>query len=142
MKKGIRVVIDTNVLISSFWGKKPEEVIKLWAKGAVTAVISPDILKEYLEVIQRFDLSEDDMDAVMEVLSDSAHNIYVTPREKVNAVKKDKSDNKFIECAIAGRAIYIISGDKHLRDVKEYKGIEILTPAEFIELMNIDNSKK
>jgi len=135
MKKSMRVVIDTNVLISSFWGKKPGEVIDLWSKGALTAVISPDILQEYLEVMQRFKLKEEDMDAVMEVLSDTAHNIYVTPHEKVNAVKKDSSDNKFIECAIAGKAGYIISGDRQLRDVGEYKDVKILTPAEFLEQM-------
>ncbi|MBN2754679.1 MAG: putative toxin-antitoxin system toxin component, PIN family [Candidatus Goldbacteria bacterium] len=133
MKKSIRVVIDTNVLISSFWGKKPGEIIALWSAGKLTAVISPEILNEYMEVMQRFNLSEDNMEAVMEVLSDTAHNIYVSPHEKVNVVKKDSSDNKFIECALAGKAGFIISGDKHLKNIGEYKGIKILTPAEFLD---------
>lgn len=52
--------------------------------------------------------------------------------EKVNIITQDPDDNKFIEAAIAGKADYIISQDKHLLNLKEYNGIKIIIPEEFL----------
>ena len=60
----------------------------------------------------------------------------VVPTESLNVVQEDESDNRYLECAIEGKAQYIVSGDKHLLDVSEYKGINILTPAEFVTLLS------
>jgi len=59
----------------------------------------------------------------------------VVPRTKINWVKADKNDNKIIECAAEGRADYIVSGDLHLLELKEYKGIKILTPSEMLNAL-------
>ncbi len=55
-------------------------------------------------------------------------------------VCRDPDDNKFIECAVDSKCYYVISGDKDLLTVKEYEGIEIVTVAEFLEILrnNID----
>ena len=58
---------------------------------------------------------------------------FVLPEESIHVVEADPSDNKFIEAAVAGQADYIVSGDNHLLDLKEYKGISIITPRAFLE---------
>ena len=55
---------------------------------------------------------------------------------QIQAVYDDPDDDKFIECAVSGNADYIISGDQHLLQLKEYSGIKILNASEFLELVN------
>ena len=59
--------------------------------------------------------------------------IFFVPGERIRVVEADPSDNKFLEAAVTGQADYIVSGDKHLRDLKEFRGIAILTPSAFLE---------
>ena len=58
----------------------------------------------------------------------------VVPNKKIEIVKDDPDDNKFIETALEGKAEYIVTQDKHLLKIKEFKGIKIITPEEFIKL--------
>jgi predicted nucleic acid-binding protein len=60
---------------------------------------------------------------------------FVTPAEKIFVVLADTTDNKFIEAAVTGKTDYIVSGDKHLLDLKEYKSIPIITAREFIGIL-------
>jgi predicted nucleic acid-binding protein len=65
-----------------------------------------------------------------------AKAILVHPKNKVSVIKEKDDDNRILECAIEGRAQYLISGDrKHLLPVKEYQGIKILSPTEFLRLL-------
>ncbi len=57
----------------------------------------------------------------------------VHPEIKSNVIKDDPSDNMYLECAIEGEADFIISGDKHLKDLKSYKGIKIIDPVTFLK---------
>ena len=59
----------------------------------------------------------------------------VEPSVKIDIIKDDPDDNKILECAIAGNVDCIVSNDKHLLKLKEFKGIKILTPKEFLSLM-------
>lgn len=59
----------------------------------------------------------------------------VNPCVKVNIIKEDADDNKIIECALEGKADYIISYDKHLLNLKEYKKIKIISPEEAMDLI-------
>jgi len=53
--------------------------------------------------------------------------------ETVKAIKADPSDDKFLEAALAGQALYVVSGDNHLLVLKDFRGIKIITAHEFIE---------
>jgi uncharacterized protein len=134
MKKAIRTVIDTNIVISSLWGGNAKSIIDLWAAGKITAVLSPDVLGEYTDVLAGFNVSQEQMESFLEVFMDSKYTVFVNPAHKIDAVKKDRKDNMFIECAIAGKADYIISGDKHLLEIKEYGGIKIVKAAELLAI--------
>ena len=59
----------------------------------------------------------------------------VTPNQKVDVIKEDPDDNKIIECAIEGKADCIITNDNHLLKIREYAGIRILTPSEFLKIL-------
>jgi predicted nucleic acid-binding protein len=59
----------------------------------------------------------------------------IKPKTRLSIVKEDHDDNKIIECAVTGKADYIITKDKHLLKIKNYKGIKIITPREFLRIM-------
>ena len=61
----------------------------------------------------------------------------MNPSEEIAVIASDLSDNRYLQCALAGEAQYIVSGDGHLLDLKEYRGIRILTPAEFVMLLKL-----
>ena len=129
----MRVVIDTNVFVSSFFGGNPRKIIDLWRKEKITLCLSGDILEEYTEVLKRIGLEDEDELRELLTLFSKGFNIVFTARTaKINVVKGDPDDNKFIECAVALKAKVIITGDKTLEALKEYAGIKILTPAQFL----------
>jgi len=57
---------------------------------------------------------------------------FVIPNETITAISVDPSDNRFLEAAVAGDAICIVSGDNHLLEIKAWRGIPILTAREFL----------
>ncbi len=135
-----RIVLDTNVLVSgTYWTGASFKILQLADVGKLTVVLSQDIINEYLRILQSneiLDKATEEQhhaaDAATRKLLTSA--LLVEPAEKINIVKADPDDDKFIEAALAGKAQYIISQDKHLLDLKEYKSIRILTPGEFLTL--------
>ena len=65
-------------------------------------------------------------------------SILVIPKRKVNVVKDDPDDNKFIEAALEGKADYIVTQDRHLLHIKEFEGIRMATPKEFLRILKTD----
>lgn len=126
-----KVVLDTNVLISSLWGGRCWDLVKLWDDGRLILVVSSPVLQEYLDVLSRF-VTPNLLREWAEVLTDTSRVVMVESGERIDAVRDDPSDNRFIECAVAARADAIISGDRHLLDVKTFRGIPIVTPATFL----------
>jgi predicted nucleic acid-binding protein len=59
----------------------------------------------------------------------------VNPRDKISMVKEDPDDDKFLDCAIECKADYIVSGDRHLLELRGYPGIKIITASQFLELI-------
>lgn len=131
----MRTVIDTNVFISSFFGGNPRKVIDLWKNGSVTLCLSRAILDEYIEVFERLGLKDEgEIKELLEIFA-SGHGILFTMNTtKLDIVKADADDNKFIECAVSLKARFIVSGDKELLKVSEYMGIHIVTPKEFLSI--------
>ncbi|MCK4266018.1 MAG: putative toxin-antitoxin system toxin component, PIN family [Thermoplasmata archaeon] len=132
----MRVVADTNVLISGiFWDGNESDVLKRFKTKEIMNLISPDIVEEFEGVLSRrkFELTEEEIDsAIGEVLSFSK---VIRPKIELNVIKQDPSDNRILECAIYGKADYIISGDKHLLDLKEFKGISTVTAMELLKIL-------
>jgi uncharacterized protein len=130
----MRVVIDTNVFVSSFFGGNPRKIIAFWKKGNITLCLSKDILEEYVDVLQRVGLKEEEeIEELLSLFAKGINIIFTTRTPRIKVVIDDPDDDKFIECAVALKAEVIITGDKALRAMGEYIGIKILTPQEFLK---------
>ncbi len=115
-----------------FWNGRPREVIDLGRDGKILIFTSVDIEIEIADKLRtKFKLAEEDVNRIL--LDFSAFTLPLRPDRKVSAVQDDPDDNKFIECAIESRADYIVSGDAHLLNLKEFEGIKILRASEFLE---------
>ncbi len=130
----MRVVIDTNIFVSSFFGGNPRKIIDLWKKGEISLCLSRDVLDEYIDVLQRMGLGDEkEMEELLSLFAKGINIIFTTKTPKIKAVQEDPEDDKFIECAMALKAEFIITGDKALRAIDEYMGIKILTPQQFLK---------
>jgi putative PIN family toxin of toxin-antitoxin system len=128
----IKVVLDNNVYISAlFWKGAPYQIFKKVLEGTILNFISPQILEELKEkLLEKFKLPPDKIKEFLEIIVFNSQIVY--PKKKLNIVKKDPSDNKILECALEAKTSFIISGDRHLLEIREYKGIKIVTPKEFL----------
>jgi putative PIN family toxin of toxin-antitoxin system len=130
----MKVVIDTNIFVSSFFGGNPRRIIDLWKTEKITLCLSKDILDEYIEVLQRIGLQdEDELGELLSLFKRGFNMLLTTKTPKVKVVKDDPDDDKFIECAMALKAEVIVTGDKAIEAVGEYMGIKILTPQRFLK---------
>ncbi len=128
-----KIIIDTNVFVSSFFGGLPREIINLWKNGEVTLCLSQEIVEEYLKVLTRLGLNDKkELESLTGLFAQGYNSIFTTTTPKLTIVKNDPDDNKFLECAIALDCKTIVSGDKHLLDIKKYIDIAIISPREFI----------
>jgi len=139
----VKVVIDTNVFISGLnFAGKPGEVLELFIKGEIEVYISSFILKELERVLrERFDWDEERITIVLNRIKGKA--IEVQPKFQFSVIKGKGEDNRILECGFEGKVQYIISGDKrHILPLKEYKGIKILSPAEFLIVFDKGGNRK
>jgi putative PIN family toxin of toxin-antitoxin system len=131
----IRVVIDTNVVISALlFGGIPGKLITLWKNVRIKPLVSREIIDEYLKVLAypKFNLSGEEINYLLyqEILPFFE---VISVKQRPVLIKADPSDDIFIRCAQSGKAKVIISGDKHLLALKSYRKIKILSPSEFLE---------
>ncbi len=130
----MRVVLDTNTLVSSLlFSGTASSLVPLWQTGAITILVSKAILQEYLRVLAypKFALSNHEIRALIEEeLLPFARTIKV--RGHLSVVRRDPDDNKFLECAVAGRGLYVVTGDRDLLDLESYRGISILSVGRFL----------
>lgn len=130
----LKVVIDTNIYISAiFWNGKPREVIDLGRDGKIIIFTSVDIENEIARKLKtKFKLAEEDVNQIL--LDFSAFTLPVKINKQLIVVQDDPDDNKFIECALECKADYIVSGDRHLLNLKEYEGMKIINASEFLKV--------
>lgn len=129
------VVLDTNILISAiFWRGLPYKVVLNALKKKYSLCLSTEILNEFEEKLSlKFKFPEDKIKNHIEILME--YGEIVEPIVKVDVIKEDSDDNRILECALSCNADYIISGDKHLLRLKQFKGIKIVTAKKFLEVI-------
>ena len=133
-KQKIKVVLDTNIFISSiFWTGNPHTIVGLALDKKIVVYTSPAILTELEKVLHR-DFKEDQEFVERQIALILEYAEIVRPLHQVNVVKEDPDDNKIIECALTAAADYIVSGDPHLTNLKEVFGIKIMKPKDFVEM--------
>lgn len=131
------IVLDTNIWISALlWGGTPYEVLELSQQQRWVLICTPKILAELQRTISRPKFThllirggwtiQELVDAV------SSISTHVSDQPSSLRIPADPTDEKFVAAAVAGEADVIVSGDRHLLDLKEVAGIPILTPAQFV----------
>jgi putative PIN family toxin of toxin-antitoxin system len=108
--------------------------VPLWQSGVITPLVSRSILEEYLRVLSypKFKLTDAEIKGlIQEELLPYAE--VIKPRRRLRVIERDPSDDKFVECAVTGKARVIISGDKDLLTIGTYRKILIRSPAQFLD---------
>ena len=134
-KKIIRAVIDTNVFISSILFEGiAQQLIDCWKKAKFIFLLSKPILEEYIKVLSypKFDLLQDEIKEIIEEQLLPFVEVVVI-KSSVSVIKEDPFDNIFLSTALDGKADFIVSGDKHLLSLKEYRGIRIIELKNFLK---------
>lgn len=130
----MRVVIDTNVIISGiFWPGNSKQILNLVRRRKFVYLASQSMLSELRDVLTRpsksFHLDQNEVEKVMGVVNSLTE--VVSAQNHVN-VCRDDDDNRVLECAIDGKANFIVSGDRDLLDLKQFQGIRIISVADFL----------
>jgi putative PIN family toxin of toxin-antitoxin system len=137
-KKIIRVVLDTNVLISALLFKgELSRSVGLWQKGKIVPVISKETFGELKTVLEypKFSLSRAEIESLIE------HEILpffevVNISKHVKGACRDPGDDKFISCALSAHADGIVTGDKDLSDLRKYQSIKIIHASDFMKMFD------
>lgn len=126
-------MVDTNVILSSFISTGPPRLIVNRIRDRLDLLcVSPPILDEYLIVLQRAGLSADLLASLFSLFQDPDRILLAFPSRRLNVIPDDPSDNMFIECAVETGADYLVSGDRHLKKLKSFQGIQIVSPREYL----------
>ena len=133
----MRGVIDTNVFVSGiFWeGNFCSQLIEKWKSKKFELISSMEIIDELVKTLKDFKIQmsdsmiEDWRNLIIE------NSIIVESTSKIEVIKDDPDDNKFLEVAVDGKAELIVSQDRHLLNLKEYNEIKIVKPEEAVNLI-------
>jgi putative PIN family toxin of toxin-antitoxin system len=136
-----RAVLDTNVLVSGLISdhSPPRQLVDAWLDGRYTLVTSLYQVQElnhvlsYPRIASRLDLEEAELEMILAALLSQAE--VVAGELQLPGVTRDPKDDAIVACAQEGGAGYIVSGDRDLLDLGEYKGIRVVTPREFVEML-------
>ena len=132
-----KVVLDTNILISAIvFGGKPRAVLEAAIKGQIQLVLTVEIIEETRGLLEgrKFQFPRDIADLIVQELEALAE--IVKPKERLSVIEKDPEDNRVLECAIESQADYIVTGDLHLLEIKEFQGTKIMPPGELLEILD------
>lgn len=134
----MRVVLDTNIIVSRFLTPhgRVARIVDLWEQGALDLLTSEVILSEYLRVLNypRLRPVHRLTDAQLAEIDESVREFteLVEPQETPAVVADNPDDDHFLVCADSGGADCLVTGDPHLLQICLYKGIPILSPADFL----------
>jgi len=130
----VRIVLDTNVLISGiFFSGPPSQILKAWGNQGFQIVLSQQILDEYQRVAEDLSSKFPTIDILPIIELVTIQGQFINTQGFDISVCEDPDDDKFIECAVAGKCKTIISGDKHLLKLTGYQGITVLNPRNFVD---------
>jgi len=139
----MRAVIDTNVLISGLIGKtsSPAKIVDAWVARKFQPVVSEKVIEEYSAVLTRDKFSSlgtvEERLNLLNMLLSFEHVVLASSQEKINVIQDDPQDNIFLECAVAGGCEFVVSGYRHLLQLKSYKDIKIMTAMEFMLALGV-----
>lgn len=130
-----RLVIDTNVVISAllFQGEA-NKIHSLWREKKIQFIVSREIVEEYIKVLTypKFRLSAYEIKGILqEQILPFVESVKV--HSHIDLVAQDPEDNKFLSLALDGRAKYLLTGDRHLLEIKRLHKCQCLGISEFLQ---------
>jgi len=131
-----RIVLDTNIIVSAIqFGGLPAEILRLGLADEIKLYISKEIIIEVIGVLRKkFNYEREVLKEVVELILGTF--TLVTPKERVRIIKNQPADNRILECGLAAKANYVVSGDKkHLLSLGRYRRIRIISVKEFLEVL-------
>jgi putative PIN family toxin of toxin-antitoxin system len=133
----MRIVIDTNIWVSGLlWRGLPGRILLLAEAGQIELCTCPDLVDELQQVLshEKFQSRLGELGLSVNDLLLYVLDLALVFESEIRSpiVKADPDDDIFIYCALAAGADYIVSGDQHLLDIGEYKGISIITARELL----------
>lgn len=139
----LRAVLDTNTFVSSLLVKSgpPARALDAWRERRYVLASSPAIISEirgvlnYPRIRRKYAVTDDDVGHLVALLEGDA---LLVPglADVAGSVPDDPADEKILACAVEARADLVVTGDHHLLDLREYKGIAIVTVYEFLERLS------
>ena len=126
------VVLDANIYVSAFvFGGKPKRAFQLGVTRRIDVAISEPIRTEVLRTLRdKFRWPDERLTGARSLIASAAKT--VVPTVTLHVIERDPDDDRVLECAVAAKAEFIVTGDSDLLDIGEYEGIEIIQVAEFL----------
>lgn len=125
--------ISNKIRNNSFFGGNSRKIIKLWKSGEITLCLSKPIVDEYIEVLRRLELQDEkELEELLGLFAHGFHLVYTAKTPELHIVEEDPDDDKFIECAVALKAKFVITGDSAVKKIQDYMNIKIVNPREFL----------
>ena len=134
-KNNPKAVFDTNVLVSAwFWEGNESKLIESMEEGHIHGYSSKQLIEELSRVLRypKFNLSQDEAESIRSYYL-LLFNI-VNPKQTIDIIMEDPSDNMVLECAL--EADYIVSGDHHLLKLGELRELKIVSAAEMLKTLS------
>lgn len=131
----VRVVFDTNVLVSAIgFGGKPWDCLVLAFVGDVEMVTADMAIAEFERVLgyDRLPFTDNERNRYPALIR--AEATLVDPSQSFQVIEDDPDDDLFLEIAVEADATYIVSGDPHLTELGQFRGVDIVTPSTFLDL--------
>lgn len=129
--------MDTNILLSAIvFGGKLREVLETAIKEQIQIILTEDIIEEMRGVLEgkKFRYPKKITDLIIQELEALAEIVKI--KNRITVIEKDPEENRMLECAQEAQADFIVSGDMNLLEIQDFKGPRILTPEEFLDVLD------
>ena len=134
----MKIVLDTNCLIPVLIpGSYGYDIWQAFRQCRYTLCVSTEILFEYEEILMRMTGDREFTSLVIKAITNASNVEHVNPTYRFNLITSDPDDNKFVDCAIIAGATYIVSNDRHFRELERYDfpKVNVCKLSEFLEMI-------
>jgi len=139
----VRVVVDTSVFLPGvFFGGPPRDVLAAWLASRIEMVVSGEIIQEYLRVGERLSarFPGADLDRVLDMVAETA--MLVSAPALPEPVCEDRDDDKFLACAVAAGARYVVSSDRALLATSPYRNVTVIRSRDLLDMLRVRTPAK
>lgn len=134
----MKIVLDTNILLISISRKSRfNQILQSFLDEKFIICITDEILFEYEEILKRY-FNDIFANEILQLIANAPNVIWINSYFKWNLINNDPDDNKFVDCAIATGAMFLVSNDRHFKILKEidFPKVDLINAEDFMEILN------